>query len=218
MALVTLGVDIGLINFSYCVLRCAQNNEEEEEVGEDQMEDEKDEEKKWSVREWKLVNLLDLAGFEPGFSCNKVTPVDLHNIADFVLPALFSLEFLQNHQVQHVAIEQQPHGKYANTRMIALSHLVFSFFRRILIGGGEQSPLITVAMVSAGCKYQKVFLEKYGLTKQTKYSARKSLGVDMAERLCGEMDISAEAMSIATKNDDLADSFLLAYSEQLKWV
>ena len=99
----TLGIDIGLVNFSFCVLRC-------------------DEEDAQHVLEWQRVNLLDLCGYPEGFSCKKLTPVDLHNIAEIALPQLFDpTSFLGRYTVQHVAIEQQPHGKYGQIKMIASS-------------------------------------------------------------------------------------------------
>lgn len=192
----TLGIDIGLVNFSYCVVR------------------EKD--GCITIPDWKVINLLDMMGFVAGFPCAKVTPVDLHNIVDFVLPTIFGVDFFQSYNVQHVAIEQQPHGKYGHIRMIALSHLIFSHFRRMVFGATNS--VLSVVMVSAACKYQKAFLDKFGFEKQKQYNRRKNLGVDIAMGLCKELAIPTTLIEDAPKKDDLADSFLLAYAELLKWL
>ena len=194
--LTTLGIDIGLVNFSYCVLRKKIDKTQE-------------------ILEWKRINLLDMCGFESGFSCKKVTPIDLHNISDFVFPKLFSKEFIEKYDVTHVAIEQQPHGKFCQIKMITLSHLLFSYFRRIVFQ--LQLPLTTVKMMAASQKYQQQFLEKYKLSKQKRYNNRKALGVEITERLAADLLLDITEMTKLEKPDDMADSFLLAYSEQLAW-
>jgi len=197
MTLTTLGIDIGIINFSFCVL---QQNQDQ----------------KQKILEWKRVNLLDLCGFENGFSCKKVTPIDLHNISDFVFPKLFSMEFMKKYTVNHIAIEQQPHGKFGQIKMIMLSHLLFSYFRRLVFN--LQWPLLTVSMMSASQKYQKKFLTKYELTKQKRYNNRKALGVELAEKIGADLLLDMNEMTKLEKADDMADSFLIAYSEQLNWI
>lgn len=194
--LTTLGIDIGIVNFSFCVLRIDQDGRQ-------------------TVKRWERVNLLNMCMFPKTFSCKKIKPVDIHTIAETVLPKLFdAVDFIQAHEIHHVAIEQQPHGKYANTRMISFSHLVFAYFRRLVCRG----VITTVRFMSASQKYQRKFLDQTGLRRAKGYKNRKDLGVCIVRFFCDKFGIALECFETEGKKDDLADSFLLAYSEQLLWV
>jgi hypothetical protein len=187
MAMV-LGIDIGLVNFSYCFLSM----------------------KGRGVRAWDTVNLLSLCGMS--IQCSKVTPADLHSIAEVVFPSIFG----DLSGVRHVAIEQQPHGKYANTKMIVLSHLTLAYFRRL--ARDPASPVVTARMVPPGQKYNQGFLASTGLpVKKRKYADRKLLGVQLAHAIGPRLGVDMSRMDCSHKKDDLADSFLLAYVELLTW-
>ena len=71
--------------------------------------------------------------------------------------------------------------------------------------------------MAASQKYQEQFLEKYKLSKQKRYNKRKALGVEITERLGADLLLDMTEMTKLEKPDDMADSFLLAYSEQLAW-
>lgn len=200
---VTLGIDIGFVNFSFCVL------EQGDQGGQGHM-----------ILAWENLNILALAGFEPGFSCSKLTPTDIHNIAELLTAVHFGCRFLALHKIQHVAIEQQPHGKYGNMKMITLSHLLHSYFRRRILDTPphEDCFLQTSTLMAASQKYQASFLNRFGLEKQKVYKNRKALGVRLMTLLLEELKISVVVGPLdKKKQDDFADSFLLAYSSMLLW-
>jgi hypothetical protein len=196
---VVMGIDIGIRNLSFCVLA-------EEHKGQ-----------RLTTSSWKTVDLLaSLPGAE-GLSCNKVTPLDLHEITHYVFGEIFSDDFIRKNGVQHIVIEQQPHGKYANVKMIVLSHLLLDHFRRMVYRRAAESdfPLKTAGFVSAATKYPNWFLRKNGWKKQKKYDKRKRLGIVIAETLCRWHDLHWEMEH--KKKDDYADSFLLAYFQLSLW-
>jgi len=192
MRVVTLGIDIGLVNLSFCVLA------KDDDI--------------YVPLCWKNIDLMQLAGLGH-VSCRDVTPMDLHDIASFVIPSLFGLDFLRLHNIQHVAIEQQPHGKYSNIKMIVISHLIYSYFRHLIIAPIRTvSALVTVTMMSAAKKYDPLVLKLYNLSKQKIYKDRKRLSVQLTERICSDIGVCTTGVFDAHKCDDLADSFLLAHA------
>jgi hypothetical protein len=195
---VCMGIDIGLRHLSFCVLRGERKSP------------------LLSSSCWRTVSLLELLGLPKDFSCKKINPGDLHDIGSLVLPKLFSEAFLERHGVGHIAIEMQPHGKYANTRMIVLSHLLLAYFRGLILrsDGGGPRRLQTAGLVSASSKYPPDLLKTYGLSKQRNYAKRKALGVTLMRRLCG---FGAQALFPIAKADDYADSFLLAFHSLRFW-
>lgn len=197
---VIVGVDIGIRNFSFCVLR---------EDG-----------KTLRVLEWRNVDLRASCPGLSGLSCKKLTPADLHDVAQCGLfRDLLSEDFVRRHRVQHVAIEQQPQGKYGNMRMILLSHLLLGHFLRMLrrLAPEEGFPLKTAALVSASTKYPKWLLDRHGWAKQKNYEKRKRLGVSTARLLCRNHNIEWN-QEAKKKEDDYADSFLLAYFRMGVWM
>ena len=195
--IVCMGIDIGLRHLSFCVLRGDRKSS------------------RLLSSCWRTVSLLKLLGLPDDFSCKKINPGDLHDIASLVLPKLFSTAFLDRHRVGHIAIEMQPHGKYANTRMIVLSHLLLAYFRGLIFRGREgPSHLQTAGLVSASAKYPADLLKTYGLSKQRNYAKRKAVGVTLMRKLCG---FGAQALFPIAKADDYADSFLLAFHSLRFW-
>jgi hypothetical protein len=185
-----LGIDIGLRNFSYCVIRTTAG-------GVDVVD----------VVDWQLVDLMEMCGFAKGFSCNRITSKDLHDIGDFVFPLIFSCDYMNKHGVNHIAIEQQPHGRLSNPKMIALTHILYSYMRSLFTNLKCGSPLRTVVLMAASQKYNTPLLARFGFSKQKDYKERKLLSVKLVQAILGTVDFPHGV----TKVDDLADSFLLAY-------
>jgi len=123
--LTILGIDIGIRNFSMCILRRTPSNS-------------------FQILDWDNINLLRWLPHRT--TCNKVTMSDIHLLMNTVIPEIWQTR-CQPHQVQHIAIEQQPQGKYANTKMIILSHLLVHYFQEHIATGPH---LVTCRLVSAG--------------------------------------------------------------------
>ena len=182
-----VGVDIGLRNFSLCVL------------GGDE------------VVRWELVDIVQLSGKTHITNYKKqLRPADIHDIAEVVFPHLFPPEWLRR-SVTHFGIESQPGGKYANPLCILLSHLLCSYVRRQMYRSVRraQQRLHTVRMVGAAGKYRKDWLHLAGESvKLRDYPNRKALSVRLATVLAG-VPIPTVGSS---KADDLADAYLIARS------
>ena len=183
-----LGIDVGIRNLSYCILQREENNT-------------------FRIPEWRLVDVLQLCGMAD-VSCDKLTSNEIHDIASFALPKIFSVNSLQLHNIAHVSIEQQPHGKYGNQKIILFSHLIFEYFRSRLLNQSIGDKLETVFFTGAAKKYEKKWLVEHRLPKPTNYAQRKQTSVKLCDLLCKNMGLSLSP--IGAKRDDLADAFLLA--------
>lgn len=191
-----LGIDIGLRNFSYCIL------EHQHDL---------------CVRDWKLVDIIQLCGL-PKKSCNKLTLTDIHSIANYSFEIIFPLTFLVNNKIAHISIEQQPHGKFGNQKMIIFSHLLYSYLQKFIQKVNIGDTLQTVEFTAASKKYKKVVLEKYNLQTSTKYQVRKENSVTLCDKILEDLKISVNCeLQEQCKRDDLADAFLLALEIHDKW-
>jgi hypothetical protein len=189
-----LGIDIGIRNLSSCLIKKQKTGT-------------------WTIVQWKLIDMLDFCN-NRFRSCNDMHSIDVHSLSEHLLPKLFPL----NKFPTYVCIEQQPHGKYGNQKLVLLSHLIYSYFRQVLINAKFGQNLLAVKFVSPNSKYCNPWLQKYGHVKGKTYVARKKLSVALFKNLvhehkvCNESGISFDDHN---KKDDLADSFLLAFHTAL---
>lgn len=197
---VVLGIDIGIVNLSYCVLSGILG-------------------KNVSVLEWKRISLLEHFGFAPNVTFKKFTMADMIQVIQFGIPRLFSTELLKKHKVEHVVIEQQMRKK----PMVVLSQLLLHFFRNQMDQCTTRIQtnykLSTCALIPASRKYEIDLLDAYDEKKQALYKNRKLLSVRLMKHLCKDLCLELPSDGNgAKKMDDLADSFLLAYSGLRRWV
>lgn len=194
-----LGIDVGIRNLSYCILYKSGET--------------------YTLGPWELVDVMDRCGLG-GMSCKKLTSGQIHTIAAFVLPLTFPPEFIQQHKIAHVSIEQQPHGKYGNQSIILFSHLLYDYFRSLIWGVKWGSVIQTVNFTGAGQKYQKAWMELYNLEGSSKYSNRKKNSILLCENLLADLDVQGNKGPFREnprKADDLADAFLLALTVWDRW-
>ena len=187
-----LGIDIGIRNLSCCKL--------EHENGE------------WKITSWQLYDLLDFTDNQ-FTSCNDLHTIDVHTLADYMLPKIFPAEKVTQ-TINHVCIEQQPHGKYGNQKLVLLSHLIYQHFRRLWYTTFFGSTLWSVRFVSPNSKYCQKWLTKYGYHKEKLYGGRKRLSVDLLKSLFDDyriQNLTDTVPETTKKADDFADSFLLAF-------
>ena len=187
-----LGIDIGIRNLSCCLLKL--------------------QDKKWTIEAWELYDLLQLCDNEFK-NCNELLSTDVHSVSDFVLPKLFKKSYITK-QINHICIEQQPHGKYGNQKLVLFSHLMYSYFQRMLCDIKFTDILTSVRFISANSKYCQTWLRKYSKSKQKVYGARKKLSVELVRCLWKDYNItnlSKTDFDTHSKKDDLADAFLLAF-------
>lgn len=102
--MIILGIDIGLRNFSYCIVFDSNGGIE--------------------VDKWATVDVLKMCNIQK--PCTNVKITQLHDIAEHCLPKLFPSPCL----FDSVQIENQPCGRFSNKLMIVFSHLIYSYFRR----------------------------------------------------------------------------------------
>jgi len=174
--MIITGIDIGIKNMSYCTIDTLPN---------------------LRIINWQVVDLLDLSEIE--VPCNKLTLLQIHEIAEKCFVHVFPIAVYGNHVI---AIESQPMGKHSSNQMVLLSHLLLSYFRRSLMDGNAylQSPRL---------KYNKGWISQFNLVKKSSYRSRKLLSIDLMKHLCRLFGIH-DSIPVHTKMDDLADSFLLA--------
>ena len=190
-----LGIDVGLRNLSYCIL---QKTDE-----------------KFSITDWKLIDVLRLCGLDG--SCDKLTSNEIHDIANYALPLLFPPDTIHRYNIAHVAIEQQPHGKYGNQKIILFSHLIYNFFRIQLLNQKVGDKLETVVFTGSAKKYEKKWLLDNGLPRPTTYAQRKETSVQLCNIFCKSLHVRTLSGHLTDKQDDLADAFLLAFIAWQNW-
>jgi hypothetical protein len=186
MARSCLGIDVGIRNLSFCILQLEPS----------------------AILKWELIDVLELCGL-PDLSCTKLTSSQMHDIARYALPRIFPVQLIQSNQISHVSIEQQPHGKYGNQKIILFSHLIYDYFRQYLFNQVYGDTMETVVFTGAAKKYDKLWFVKYGLPKPKNYADRKSTSTQLCHLLCDEMQLPRMPTGHC-KEDDLADAFLLA--------
>lgn len=191
-----LGIDIGIRNLSYCILQ-------------------KDMAGRFQIIEWQLVDVLQVCG-QSERSCDTLTSAEIHDLARFALPLIFPTDRLKQHNIAHVLIEQQPHGKYGNQKIILFSHLIFEYFRSQLLDQRIGDTLETVVFTGAAKKYDSQWLHRYNLSRPTNYAQRKQTSVQLCDIFCTELQLT-HLPANNTKKDDLADAFLLAYIGWQHW-
>ena len=194
----TLGIDIGLRNLAICVLHRNTNTAA------------------YAIQDWQLIDVMQCCGMGER-KCTQLTSAQIHDMAEYALPKLFPLTYLTTNKIYHVAIEQQPCGKYSNQRIILFSHLVYHYFRRLLCQQGwRESTLTTVAFASAALKYNQNWLQKYHVPKPKTYIQRKEASVQLCKAI--RLDAGIPVMLTKLKQDDLADAFLLAFATWERWI
>ena len=189
---VWLGIDIGIRNISCCALQ-------------------KDADGGWAITRWELHDLLNYTGDQYA-SCQDLNCVDLHAVLDHALPLLFPRDWVV-HNVQHVCIEQQPHGRCGNPKLVLLAHLLYDYFYALLRHSRFGETLLSVAFVSPNSKYNQAWLDQYGQIRQKRHGDRKRLSIYLTENLVRDLGVrnqSGTVFEAHQKRDDLADSFLLA--------
>jgi len=189
------GIDVGIRNLSYCVLQ-------------------RDEKHTYKIREWKLIDVMSRCDMSDT-SCKKLTSGQIHDIADFILPSIFPPEFLTRYQIAHVSIEQQPHGKYGNQKIILFSHLFYDYFAKLRNAQTWGSCLTSVVFTGAAQKYNSTWLQQHVIPKPKTYPQRKSTSIKLCQKLCTLYELTALPQD--SKRDDLADSFLLALVVWERW-
>jgi len=185
-----LGIDIGIRNLSFCQL-VKQNTGD------------------WAIAQWHLVDMLEFCNTRFK-SCTDMHSIDVHALAEYLLPLIFPATALPT----FVCIEQQPHGKYGNQKLVLLSHLIYAYFRQFLARATFGQKLLAVKFVSPNSKYCTPWLQKYGQTRGKTHCARKKLSIALFEKLVAEYQVSNLSTVVFAdhkKQDDLADSFLLAF-------
>lgn len=183
-----LGIDIGIRNLSYCVVRS-------------------DEGKEFCIEIWQNVDLLQDTPFA---SLKKVSSASVHALAYALLPTIFPPQHIRQ-TVGHVCIEQQPAGKYGNPKLVLMQHLVYDYFMRL---ARVDSTLLGVTFTSAGRKYNTSWLTEFEECRQSDYGKRKKLSVRLALGLIRTRAVtnaSGHVFPGNSKADDFADSFLLAF-------
>jgi hypothetical protein len=227
-ALTCLGIDIGIRNFSFCVYRESVHlGAPFHVIGAPRGAPRLGAPRlgapigtpivRREVLQWGLVDLLGLCGYDPSTSCKQVTATELYDIVEHAMTVLFPRTFFLTHEINHVAIEQQPCGKFGNSKMVMLSMFLFGAMRREL---GTLPPLRTVKIVSARTKYQDSLLRGFDLSRERVYADRKALSVTLTNCLLQRDDIHVSPRDLfenTIKKDDLADSFLLAYAYLQLW-
>lgn len=185
---VFLGIDIGIRNLSYCQIRISEKTK--------------------TIERWGLVSILDNDDDNVKDLCSS----DIHNLCAYKLPQFFTDT---STVVTHVCIEQQPGGKYANPKPMLVSHLVYHFFHAKLMNIKRNDKLQSVQFVAPSRKYQPSWLKSFNEQKQSKYACRKQLSVRLCANLINKDSVdnsSGITLEMYKKSDDLADSFLLAYT------
>lgn len=193
-----LGIDIGIRNLSFCVLRRELDGT-------------------YTIPVWELVSVMDMCGMG-NESFKKLTSGQIHDMAHFVIPKLFPLDFIHKHTVAHVSIEQQPHGKYGNPKIVLFSHLLFEYFQSNLWAITRHSSLETVSFTGASQKYLRKWLTQYNLEPGRTYAQRKHLSIVLCINWCCQLGIPTTQLDEHKKSDDLADAFLLAWVVLEKWL
>jgi hypothetical protein len=194
-----LGIDVGIRNLSFCIL--------------------KKEDKLYTIGHWALVDVLECCGMQDA-SCKDLTSGQIHTIAHFVIPAIFPAKFIKENKIAHVSIEQQPHGKYGNQKIILFSHLLYDYFRCLIWAVKWGDVIQTVNFTGAGQKYQKTWLSRYNLSTSRNYGQRKQNSITLCEKLRQDLNVQGNAevwIENTDKQDDLADAFLLALAIWDRW-
>uniref|UniRef100_A0A6C0BQA7 Mitochondrial resolvase Ydc2 catalytic domain-containing protein n=1 Tax=viral metagenome TaxID=1070528 RepID=A0A6C0BQA7_9ZZZZ len=182
-----LGIDIGVRNLSYCVLRKSQDG--------------------LFIDAWQNLDLVtdhtDYQKFE------QMNVMEMHALTDLVIPSLFPRSGCPYH---HIVIEQQPYGQRGGSQKLGLfSHLIYRYFYNWFKNLGTDEKLISVRIQPAQSKYCKTWLDQYNFTKQKKYRNRKALSVALCQNLLRDHKVQELVERPGgNKQDDLADSFLLA--------
>jgi hypothetical protein len=191
-----LGIDVGIRNLGFCVLQ----------------RDEKD--KSFLIKDWQLVDVMERCGISNS-SCKKLTSGQIHDMAAFILPVIFPTEFVKLHRLSHVSIEQQPHGKYGNQKIILFSHLLYDYFRRLLHNQVWGDTLETVVFTGAGQKYKPTWLALHNLPIPKTYPQRKLTSEKLCEAFCRVLKLMD--LPDGPKRDDRADALLLALVIWERW-
>jgi hypothetical protein len=188
-----VGVDIGIRNFSLCVIKQGPNLPHT-----------------FEIERWMVLDLAEYCGM-PIKDCRKVSVDQLHTMAELAFPVLFPEDWLRT-EVAQFGIESQPGGKYANPHMVLLSHLLLSYVRGVMYANPTRTQTLhTAKLVAAVRKYNKPWLASFGIeAKKRDYRARKAL----SKQLCTHMldTVCKGELPDATKQDDYADSLLIGLS------
>jgi len=178
-SLCTLGVDIGFKNFSYCVYRTQRDTH----TG--------------HILDWQNISLIDP---DAKYNCKTMKLHHIHEIYRTGIIPLLSRAYFDHFEITHVAIEQQPHGKYCNVKMVILANLIYAHCFQLLPDN--------VCFTPPNRKYTKRMLRHFGIQRSGRgYKHRKLLSIKMMH-MC--VPPTLEIFQSASKCDDLADSFLIA--------
>lgn len=195
-----LGIDVGLRNLSYCLLKYENGQ--------------------YEIKDWKLIDVLSLCG-QPDRSCNTLSSQEIHNISEYLLKRIFSPFFIRENKIAHISIERQPGGRFSNSRTILFSHLIYEYFRQCLRNVKWGDTLQTSCFVGAQQKYKQKWLSLFNIKTSANYKKRKNNSVFLCCNLCKDLKIQGfneEQFRNEDKNDDLADAFLLALTVWDHWI
>lgn len=188
---VWLGIDVGVRNLSYCVLRKCWNE--------------------WFIDKWENLDIIKL--YTPFKSFRQMKVMDMHVLIDVVAPALFPLQGSPA-SYNHVVIEQQPFGQQGNSQKLGLfSHLLYRYFEESRRKALFNDCLYSVNIQSAKSKYCSAWLTCYNLSKEKVYAKRKALSIKLCKMLqeTNSVKVVCSVSKRTRKLDDLADAFLLAF-------
>ena len=193
MVVVILAIDIGIRNLSTCEL----------------VYDEKQKDFPLQVTRWQLHDFLE---YIPHLkSVKKLTANDYYFLAEHFFQVLYNRGYIRS-TIHHVVIETQPAGRHLNMKMHLLSHYLYENLVRLRNSSVFGDRLLSVGFVSGHCKYYKPWLQKFGESKQANYGKRKQLSVRLCTNWCLIYNLTTlwNSLQHTKKQDDLADSFLLA--------
>ena len=182
--MIYLGIDVGIRNFSYCLLQ--------RQAG------------VIRILEWRNIDLLTML---PMKRWCQIKNGHVRDVARHTMKVLFPPKKVCR-TINYVVIESQP----KNGKMQLFSRFILDYFQRLREQGTHQDVLLGCTFLSAKTKYNKDWVPDQK-TKRS-YPQRKALSCRLCQRLLQEHQVQYDTNLFLSgggaKKDDLADSFLLA--------
>ncbi len=207
-----LGIDVGIWNFSFCIVR-KDTSEFDGRVT-------------FEVEEWKKINIPGVAGFPNAQGRIEADDICMANLADMVLRIMkkFFPEQKVRHTLDAVRIESQASINGIVTKCGQISYLMYSYFQEIISIDKLCCWLFPdVYMVSAQVKFGGGLFCGVSAASLIKppgksYASRKAYSVALVTRLIETKAIFVNVgllleHSRSFKKDDRAESLLLAAFE-----